>query len=146
MRDLIRSVTVVAAVLVIGAPLAVASCGENHAGTEKAAIEPGDVSCEKAMAAYNSMAAKRSEADRRLEEMVAAMNAASGDEKMELMAKVINELVKQRSDMHRMMDESQPLLMGHAVLHAHGRGDHDCPMTPEQEPDHHDEDAAHWGN
>ena len=77
MRDLIRSVTVVAAVLVIGAPLAVASCGGNHAGTEKAAIEPGDVSCEKAMAAYNSMAAKRSEADRRLEEMVAATRSST---------------------------------------------------------------------
>jgi len=140
MRELARVISVVIAVLAIGAPLAIADCGEDH-GETKAVVETSEINCERAMAVYRSMAAKSAESDRRLEEMVAEMNAASGDDKMELMAKVVNELVKQRSEMHRMMDESQPMLMKHTVMHAHGMGDHDCPMALKQEPDYLDEDA-----
>jgi hypothetical protein len=40
---------------------------------------------------------KRAEMDARLDELVAAMNAAHGDQKVDAMAAVLNELISQRN-------------------------------------------------
>ena len=45
--------------------------------------------------------AKLAAMDERLNALVATMDAASGDEKVEAMAAVINELVSQRAEMHK---------------------------------------------
>ena len=61
-------------------------------------------------AAYDKCMAEMQAMDARLDEKVAAMNAASGDQKVAAMEAVINELVAQRKEMRDKM----------ALMHHHG--------------------------
>jgi hypothetical protein len=76
-------------------------------------------------AKHEKMAAEMKAMDIRLDEKLAAMNAATGDQKVEAMASVINELVSQRKEMRAdlgfMHHGMRGLMTGHA-------GPMDCPM------------------
>jgi Ni/Co efflux regulator RcnB len=76
-------------------------------------------------AKHEKMVADMKAMDIRLDEKVAAMNAAKGDQKVEAMAAVINELVSQRKEMRAdfssMHHGMRSPMMGHA-------GPMDCPM------------------
>jgi hypothetical protein len=58
---------------------------------------------------------KMAERDARLDELVATMNAAGGDEKVDAMAAVLNELISQRNAKRQRMQH-----------HGHGKS-HACP-------------------
>lgn len=63
-------------------------------------------------AAYEKAVAEMQAMDARLNEKVAAMNAASGDQKISAMEAVINELVAQRKEMHDKMTAMRNCGMG----------------------------------
>lgn len=76
-----------------------------------AAQQPGAVTPERhsGTAGGNEMSMKMDSSNHRLDSLVDRMNRASGDQKMQTMAAVINELVTQRKTMqghmHRMMKD-----------------------------------------
>jgi hypothetical protein len=55
------------------------------------------------MQRHEQMMAEMKASDARLDELVRAMNAATGDAKISAMAQVINELVRQHQAMHQHM-------------------------------------------
>jgi hypothetical protein len=73
--------------------------------------------CEEMMAMHQGMHSRMEEMDSQLADLVARMNAASGEEKTDAIAAVVTELVTQRQAMHAMMAEMQPMMMQHMMRH-----------------------------
>ncbi len=87
--------------------------------------------CQMMMNTGKKMKQKMKQLDTTLAELVRQMNQAHGNEKVEAMAAVINELVKQRKMMRQMMMTMQPRMMQHMMMHmAMGgmTGMMNCPM------------------
>ena len=77
----------------------------------------GKMSEESMMAHHKEMMAKMEAADARLDELVKAMNAATGSTKTNAFAAVLNELVAQRKQMREDMMAMQPEMMKHMMAH-----------------------------
>jgi hypothetical protein len=75
--------------------------------------------CKQAMAQHEQMMSRMKAADAALDELVSRMNAASGDEKVEAMAAVVNEIVTQRRAMHSHMMQMHEHMMSHMTEHMH---------------------------
>jgi hypothetical protein len=94
--------------------------------------------CQEMMAKHQEMQQEMAAMDARLEELVKKMNAAEGEERIDAMAAVINELIEHRRDMHDMMMEMGPGMMGHMMMHMHPEmmedGEMMCPMMQRQHP------------
>jgi peptidoglycan hydrolase CwlO-like protein len=84
--------------------------------------------CEEMMAKHQQMQQEMAAMDARLEELVQQMNAATGEARVDAMAEVINELFEQRRDMHEMMMEMGPGMMGHMMMHMNPEMMEMCPM------------------
>lgn len=101
------------------------------------------------MARNEGMKAEMASMDARLDSLLATMNSASGNQKVDAAAAVINEMVAQRKAMRGHMMAMGPKMMQHMQHHAHmGMMDgmmksmSGCPMmkpaTPEgEQPKHH---------
>jgi hypothetical protein len=76
-------------------------------------------------ARHEKMVAEMNGMDTRLDEKLAAMNAAKGDQKVEAMAAVINELVSQRKEMRANFGPMHHGMRGPMMGH---EGAMDCPM------------------
>jgi hypothetical protein len=76
-------------------------------------------------AKHDKMVAEMKAMDSRLDEKLAAMNAAKGDQKVEAMAAVINELVSQRKEMR---GNFGPMHQGMRCPMMKQQGAMDCPM------------------
>lgn len=87
------------------------------------------------MAMHRKMQAEMQSMDERLDALVADMEAAEGDDKVDAIAAVVSELISQRKGMHTMMMEMRPRMMHqmmqqmasgmmHGMQHSMG----DCPM------------------
>lgn len=98
---------------------------------------------EKCKAEHEKRMADMKAMDTRLDEKLAAMNSAKGNQKVEAMAAVINELVSQRKEMREKFQT-----MRHGCMQMHGNeGGMGCPMmkshegmpmeTPKKEGGHH---------
>lgn len=75
--------------------------------------------CQEMGKKHEAMQQKMAERDARLQERVEAMNAATGEEKVDAIAAVINELIEQRQAMHDMMMKMGPDMMRHMMEHMH---------------------------
>jgi hypothetical protein len=64
------------------------------------------------MEEHDEMMSRMKEMDARLDEKVAAMDAAKGDQKVEAMAAVIKEMVSQRKNMQEHMMKMREMRMG----------------------------------
>lgn len=62
-----------------------------------------DMDCKDMMATHEKMMADVKAMDAKLDEMVAAMNSASGDKKVDAMGALVTEMVSQRKQMQEMM-------------------------------------------
>ena len=82
-------------------------------------------------AKHDKMVAEMKAMDTRLEEKLAAMNAAEGDQKIEAMAAVINELVAQRKTMKEGFGPMHHGMRG-PRMGQHGGMYPDCPMMKQQ--------------
>ena len=68
--------------------------------------------CQKMMEKKKMMKEKCAMMDAKLDELTAAMNTATGQEKIDAMAVLLNELVNQRKSMHAMMHRMMEEKMG----------------------------------
>ena len=82
-------------------------------------------------AKHEKMIADMKAMDTRLDEKLAAMNASKGDQKVEAMAAVINELVSQRKEMR---ENFGPMHHGMRGPMTGQQGAMDCPMMKHQLP------------
>ncbi|MGE5360743.1 MAG: hypothetical protein ACM3NQ_17135 [Bacteroidales bacterium] len=73
--------------------------------------------CQAMMAGHEKMMTEVKAADGRLDDLVAKMNAASGTEKADAAAAVINEMVTQRRTMRDGMMKMQDGMMAHMMEH-----------------------------
>jgi hypothetical protein len=107
-------------------PQAGAAKAEPHAGmaADMAA------KCQAMMADQEKMMAEMKAADQRLDDLVAKMNAASGVDKAEATAAVVNEMVTQRRTMRDGMMKMQHGMMAHMMEHMQAGKDSMamCPM------------------
>lgn len=83
--------------------------------------------CKEWQARHEKMMAEMKAMDARLDERLAAMNAAKGDQKVEAMAAVINELVSQRKAMRADFGPMPPWRKGPMMGQQAGMPP-DCPM------------------
>ncbi len=86
--------------------------------------------CQAMMADHEKMMAEMKAADQRLDELVAKMNAATGTEKADATAAVVNEMVTQRRTMRGGMMKMEGGMMGHMMEHMQAGKDSMamCPM------------------
>jgi len=109
--------------------------GSPQAGTTKAAPHAGTApdmaaTCQAMMADQERMMAEMQAADQRLDALVSKMNAASGADKAEATAAVVNEMVTQRRTMRDGMMKRQHGMMAHMMGHVQAGKDSMamCPM------------------
>jgi hypothetical protein len=102
--------------------------------------------CKAMMAKHEAMKAEMASMDARLDSLVAAMNAATGSQKVDATAAVITEMATQRKAMRDHMMAMGPQMMQHMMHMGRMEGMKpmpDCPMmqppTPEggEPPKHH---------
>ena len=86
--------------------------------------------CQAMMADHEKMMTEMKAADDRLDDLVAKMNAASGTDKADATAAVINEMVTQRRTMRDGMMKMQDGMMAHMMEHMQAGKDSMamCPM------------------
>lgn len=91
--------------------------------------------CKAMMDKHEAIKAEIEAAQQRLEALVATMNAASGDERVDAMAAVVEELVARQRLHQREMMEMHPQMMHHMMEHMQAMGESgsagammDCPM------------------
>jgi hypothetical protein len=75
--------------------------------------------CKAMMAKHEGMKAEMASLDAKLDSLLAAMNAAKGNKKVDATAAVINELATQRKAMRDHMMAMGPQMMQHMMHHAH---------------------------
>ncbi len=130
-RVLVLLVTVVVVGLTVATLMAAEATGEKVEGTTP---------CAAAARHHEAMQSKLAAMDARLDEMVAAMNDAEGDAKVEAMAGVINELVAQRATLRSVAQKAGQVDMHHLMWHLHdGHHDKGCPMAAHHEAMHPEE-------
>lgn len=83
------------------------------------AAQGADISakCQTMMAAHERMMADMQAADQRLDALVAKMNAASGQEKVDAVAAVVSEMVAQRKTIRDTMMKMHEGMMSHMMEH-----------------------------
>ena len=86
--------------------------------------------CKAMMADQEKMMTEMKAADQRLDDLVSKMNAASGTEKVDATAAVVNEIVTQRRTMRDGMMKMQQGMMAHMSEHMQAGKDSmaQCPM------------------
>jgi hypothetical protein len=100
-----------------------------HGGETPPAAEGKMAGCEAMMARHQEMQQRMKTMDAELDQLVAAMQSATGDDKLVATAAVVEALVEQRKSMHGMMMKHQPEMMQHMMQHmGGGEGMGDCPM------------------
>lgn len=121
--------------LLVSIGLASPSLAQNQ-GNSPMSEQQAREQCQEMLAKHQEMQQEMAAMDARLEELVQAMNNANGEERIEAMTTVINEMVAQRQDMHDMMAEMGPGMMGHMMMHMHPEMMENgvCPMMQRQHP------------
>ncbi len=105
--------------------------GPPQSAAAKAKPQPGMAAkCQAMMADQEKMMTEMTGADQRLDDLVGKMNAASGTEKADATAAVVNELVTQRRTMRDGMMKMQHGMMAHMMEHMQAGKDSMamCPM------------------
>jgi hypothetical protein len=89
-----------------------------------------DAKCQAMMVDQEKMMTDMKAADARLDDLVAKMNTASGTEKADATAAVVNEMVTQRRTMRDGMMKMEGGMMGHMMEHMQAGKDSmaKCPM------------------
>lgn len=82
------------------------------AGTSQPAREPSKPGGQDMMKMHEQMMTQMKEGDAKLDALVKEMNAASGDAKVNAVAAVVSELVRQNRSMHEHMGRMHQHIMG----------------------------------
>lgn len=113
-------------------PPAKESAGAEAAPKPKSSSD--DDACHHAMDMHKKMAEHMKAMDKKLDDLVSKMNAATGPAKADATAAVVNELVHQRKEMHEMMMKMHHGDMRHMMHHMH-HGE-ECPMMKDSDEEH----------
>ncbi len=131
----IGTVALVSCMAVVIAPsagvAAQAAPAHQHPATAQAKPASGmDAKCQAMMAEHDKMMADTKAADVRLDGLVATMNAATGQTKVDATAAVVSEMVAQRKAMRDGMMTMQADMMSHMMEHMQDGKDSMamCPM------------------
>jgi hypothetical protein len=133
-RNIVTAALVGGMAVVIAASSGLAAQGPQapqKAATEQATPPSGMAAkCQAMMAGHDKIMAEMKAADVRLDGLVASMNAAKGQPKVDATAALVTELVAQRKTMHDGMMKMQPAMMAHMMDHMQGGKDSMamCPM------------------
>lgn len=102
---------------------------ERMHGHERGPEDRPEAACQAMQERHQAMRERMASMDAELERLVDEMRSATGEDKLEATAEAVEALVEQRTSMHAMMLEHQPMMMGHMMEHM-GMGDamDDCPM------------------
>ena len=129
----------VSALLVLGAaagaqpPQPPKATQSPHQHESPRAASPTDMSekCKAMMAQRQAMMAEMRAADEQLDALVAKMNAATGQEKIDAIAATVKEIVTQRRTMRDRAMSMQDGMMAHMMEHMQAGGDtaSACPMV-----------------
>jgi hypothetical protein len=136
-KTIVTAMVAGCAAVVISAVPGLAQTPQEHqpAATAKAK-PPSDMAakCKAMMAEREQMTTGMKAADQRLDDLVAKMNAASGMEKTDAAAAVVNEMVAQRRAMRDGMAKTQQGMMGHMMEHMQAGKDSMamCPMMKQK--------------
>lgn len=113
-----------AALLISAVPGVGGQAPQEHQHTATAKAKPpsgmaADMAtrCQAMMADQEKMMADMKDADQRLDDLVSKMNAASGGDKADATAAVVNEMVTQRRTMRDGMMKMQHGMMAHMMEH-----------------------------
>lgn len=89
--------------------------------------------CQAMMERHKEMQSQMAQMDQKLSDLVMKMNAAKGNDKVEAVAAVVNELADQRKRMHKRMADHQGMMMKHMGAHMQAGASSmmDCPMMKE---------------
>ena len=122
-----------AMIAMFAVPGLVAQTPQQHKQEATATAKPQSgmaAKCQAMMADHEKMMAAMKAADQRLDDLVATMNAASGAEKADATAAVVNEMVTQRRTMRDGMMKVQQGMMAHMMEHMQAGKDSMsmCPM------------------
>ena len=89
-----------------------------QAATDHATPQSGmAATCQAMMVEHDKMMAETKAADLRIDGLVARMNAATGQPKIDATAAVVSEMIAQRKTMHDGMMKMQPRMMAHMMEH-----------------------------
>jgi hypothetical protein len=77
---------------------------------------PGSANMQGMMKMHSQMMADMKAADAKLDALVTAMNASSGDAKLNAVAAVVTELVRQQKSMHEHMGQMHEQMMGGGMM------------------------------
>lgn len=81
--------------------------------------QPVSQQCQEMMAMHEKMMSEMNASQEKLDKLMADMEAAQGDAKVQAMEAVVEELVAQRKAMTSRMRSMQPRMMGHMMQHMH---------------------------
>lgn len=109
--------TVLIALLVVTVGAAAWAQHEHKPDRANDEAKSGADRCQMMADHMQQMQAMMKKMDQRLGEKVKKMNQASGDDKIDAMADVIDELVTQRQHMHDRMAQMRQKMMGHMAQH-----------------------------
>ena len=102
----------------LAAQTAQGSQGHQHATTDSATPQSSMAAkCQAMMAEPDKVMAETKAADVRIDGLVARMNAATGQPKIDATAAVVSEMVAQRKTMHDRRMKLQPAMMAHMMEH-----------------------------
>jgi hypothetical protein len=131
-RHIVTAALVGGMAVVMSAGLAAQTPPAHQHPTTQAATSPTDMAakCQAMMAGHEKMMAETKAADLRLDGLVAQMNAATGQPKVDATAAVVSEMVAQRKAMRDGMMKMQPRMMAHMMEHMEAGKDSMamCPM------------------
>lgn len=112
--------------------------GHPHGGQ---GMQPGQgqgaVDCQGMMSMHKQVHQRMEAMDAEVARLAADMNQATGQAKVDAMARVINAMVEQRTAMRSMMEEMQPAMMRHMGAHMQKGAESmaSCPMMKESSKD-----------
>lgn len=150
-RILALTLSPLAALLIASPGLRAQAPAESH-GQQHTQMKEGSQmmdDCHAVMADRERMMSEMRSADVKLDELIAAMNAAQGDAKVQALARVVTEMTEQRKKTMSNMMSMQPRMMQHMMQHMRQgmmEGNEqamECPMmketmgSPKKDPAHH---------
>ena len=110
---------ILGAVLVMGLAASAQTQQPQHEHQQTPATPSADMSakCKATMAEHEKMTTEMQAADQRLDDLVASMNASSGQAKVDATAAALTEMVAQRKMMRDRMMRMHKGMMGHMMEH-----------------------------
>jgi TolA-binding protein len=110
-------------------PAGPAPAGQKQSTAGAGPAKPTAVSCQQLMQRHEQTMSDLEQMDAKLYGLVEKMNAAKGEARIDAAAAVINELMRQRRQVHERMTADAAMMSAYAMQHmSQGAGGAHCPL------------------